>query len=253
MQCPCPVCESQVLESAQSAGVTINSCRQCAGMWLDARTLNAVVGPASHSLFTTDTRNGPGRCRANHPIPRAMATCPVCDGAPIKCPSCDTRLSLRSTSGCAVDVCSNCHGVWFDAGELQTLKTRRKSETEARTAPSSTKKGWEIPPAANVSAVDDPWRAPGQVEPLDRTSSADRNRPFLCRLCGVTLSAYDAWALNGDIYCSSCRLPGSVSSKDLPPDLSEPYVRKVAQSGDSSHWGEYLREILSLLSTFNRG
>ena len=42
-----------------------------------------------------------------------------------KCPRCATALTEIEHEGLKVERCSNCHGVWLDAGELEQL-TRRE-------------------------------------------------------------------------------------------------------------------------------
>jgi hypothetical protein len=44
----------------------------------------------------------------------------------MKCPKCGADLSTEDYHGIQVDRCTECHGVWFDAGEAEALL-----ETEA--------------------------------------------------------------------------------------------------------------------------
>lgn len=45
----------------------------------------------------------------------------------MKCPKCGSDLKETMQSNIAVDVCTGCGGVWFDAGELDTLLGARES------------------------------------------------------------------------------------------------------------------------------
>ena len=39
----------------------------------------------------------------------------------MKCPKCGMDLATLEFHGIKVDQCGNCHGVWFDAGEVEEL------------------------------------------------------------------------------------------------------------------------------------
>lgn len=45
----------------------------------------------------------------------------------MKCPKCGSDLKETTQHNIAVDVCTGCGGVWFDAGELDTLLGARES------------------------------------------------------------------------------------------------------------------------------
>jgi hypothetical protein len=44
----------------------------------------------------------------------------------MKCPKCGADLNEVDMHGVRVDVCNECHGVWFDAGEIDQLKPEDK-------------------------------------------------------------------------------------------------------------------------------
>ncbi len=50
----------------------------------------------------------------------------------MQCPKCDSNMDERTLStllgGVTVDRCTNCHGIWFDLGEAETLKDKWMSE-----------------------------------------------------------------------------------------------------------------------------
>jgi len=39
----------------------------------------------------------------------------------MRCPKCGAELAEESYHGISVDRCTECHGVWFDAGEIESL------------------------------------------------------------------------------------------------------------------------------------
>ena len=49
----------------------------------------------------------------------------------VKCPSCtDMGLSIIEIHGIELDVCGNCTGVFFDIGELESLRKRIKKDDD---------------------------------------------------------------------------------------------------------------------------
>ena len=45
----------------------------------------------------------------------------------MKCPKCGADLATEDYHGIQVDRCTECHGVWFDAGEAETLLEQEAS------------------------------------------------------------------------------------------------------------------------------
>ncbi len=45
----------------------------------------------------------------------------------MKCPKCSSELAERTMHQVKVDVCTNCGGVWLDAGELDLVRDARRS------------------------------------------------------------------------------------------------------------------------------
>lgn len=44
------------------------------------------------------------------------------------CPRCNAQLEERELQNVHIDVCSKCHGVWFDAGELEMVLHTPRAE-----------------------------------------------------------------------------------------------------------------------------
>lgn len=47
---------------------------------------------------------------------------------PLTCPRCAAGLTEREFNNVKLDVCPSCHGVWFDAGELEMVLHMPRSE-----------------------------------------------------------------------------------------------------------------------------
>jgi ribosomal protein L31 len=46
------------------------------------------------------------------------------EAARLKCPKCDGTLQETRFENVSIDTCDKCHGVWLDAGEIETLTKR---------------------------------------------------------------------------------------------------------------------------------
>ncbi len=44
----------------------------------------------------------------------------------LHCPKCGTKLEEAMMKGVTVDICPACHGIWFDAGELDNITAEAK-------------------------------------------------------------------------------------------------------------------------------
>lgn len=50
----------------------------------------------------------------------------------MKCPKCGYNLITGEWHGVEIDQCTNCHGIWFDAGEAESLLRQEDSGVMAR-------------------------------------------------------------------------------------------------------------------------
>lgn len=233
----CPVCPSQVLNPVPTSGVDIDVCPRCNGMWFDRGQLERFPERPSVRAFLPSARQAPSRCRKQgHLVPRALAACDTCRGAPVGCPNCGSRLSLVKTSACAIDICVHCEGVWLDAGEFELLRgvngPKPAPAPVLRTKPSPASSDWEIPVATDKGP--DPWLAPGSkqaLEPSGDVPKLNTRGPLDCRHCGKQVVVGRAWARDGDLYCETCRPPGAVSGASLPADDAPKTLR---MSGDDA-------------------
>ena len=123
-------------------------------------------------LFRSEAaRRAPSRCRKQHLVPAAQTACATCQGAPVSCPACHTRLARVVTMPCAADFCPRCEGLWLDAGGFERL--------EGLTHPQV-------------------W--PAGEEPLARSR---------CKVCGRVLAGQTVSVLEGEPCCARCRSLGA--------------------------------------------
>jgi uncharacterized protein len=111
----CPRCQKPliILESDQ---VEIDYCASCRGVWLDSGELELLLGSSheTHIEFHPDN-NAPER--------------------PLKCPRCHKKMSKINggkDKAVLLDSCKNGHGLWFDAGELETILKNEKIDSDNR-------------------------------------------------------------------------------------------------------------------------
>lgn len=113
-QLPCPDCLS-LMEATQLAGVVLNECARCRGLWIPGDHFDLLVSRAADAH-----RDG----RAVSEAPRVRGGDPSRQQVRYrKCPSCDAfmhRRNYQKSSGVIIDVCSS-HGTWLDADELEQI------------------------------------------------------------------------------------------------------------------------------------
>jgi len=103
----CPVCKAPmiVLELDQ---VETDYCTQCRGIWLDSGELEILLGDAAkagevlRSFMPANTHESPRKC-------------PICLKKMEKVRVGDGGKALL------IDRCTKSHGLWFDAGELESI------------------------------------------------------------------------------------------------------------------------------------
>jgi hypothetical protein len=102
----CVKCES-ILDRGTYAGVEVDLCPECGGLWLDKGELEA-LGTASPTQVS-DLRN----MLTGNPFAQ-----PAASDIPTECPSCEGKLREVVLGPIHVDFCTNCGGVFLDRGEL---------------------------------------------------------------------------------------------------------------------------------------
>lgn len=99
-----------------SAGVIIDSCPKCAGIWFDAGEMKQLLqSEALKRQFLTDLR-----VKTAHTYSLSSSE--------RRCPRCRAVMDRPVVGGITVDVCRGCSGVWLDHGELTQLVTDYKKK-----------------------------------------------------------------------------------------------------------------------------
>lgn len=118
----CPSCQSP-MEAKVDPDITIDVCHNCGGTWLDRGELTALVTGLGGNLEWSAHRDA-----ASAPI--SDKTCAHCKGSWLK------KVGLLHYSGVEVEVCTQCQGVYLDAGEIaaanKALAAGRSATPELR-------------------------------------------------------------------------------------------------------------------------
>jgi len=104
----CPLCH-EPLVAFELDGVEIDRCVDCGGVWLDAGELELIAGRAGTS---------PGE------ISRVLNGARGPRHGKRRCPRCNRKLQVVQVEGSALvelDRCPAGHGLWLDAGEMESL------------------------------------------------------------------------------------------------------------------------------------
>ncbi len=110
----CPFCHDALIAEA-SCGQTVDRCRSCGGLWLDASELGSLVRQTPSQANTDPARR---RC-----INR------------LHCPGCRHTLkpfNYAHDSGVYINRCDRCDGIWLERGQLELLVQYRSGTTATR-------------------------------------------------------------------------------------------------------------------------
>ena len=114
----CPV-DDFTLRPVTYEGVTIDTCPNCAGVWLDAGELEAVQAAQDSDFRDVPTGGAMDTVRAAEAMAKAKTE------APRGCVVCHAGLSQKEygfASQVLIDECPNGHGMWLDKDELARLE-----------------------------------------------------------------------------------------------------------------------------------
>ena len=121
----CPVCDIE-LTKYQISDIELDVCTKCDGVWFDRGELQHII----NSLLSTDII-------PDQPLKEALRkkAYPVNESQNrnLLCPRCKKQLDLKNfsfDSNVFVDLCSFCHGLWTDKGELLEIAKYMKGNEE---------------------------------------------------------------------------------------------------------------------------
>ena len=106
----CPKCSHIEMAPETFAGITIDRCPDCHGIWFDVFELESVLRADPRLLLSEDRH-----FQAPHRDEGERLNCPRCRGTYL------IKLNSRERPGTIVDSCTVCYGVWLDAGEYTRL------------------------------------------------------------------------------------------------------------------------------------
>jgi len=112
----CPVCPGVRLTARSLAGIWVEECAMCLGLWAPGDVLDRLVERARERRRAGGARPaGPAR-RERHAAWQAAVSYR-------RCPECGVRMQRRNfgrRSGVVVDWCAS-HGAWLDANEMEDI------------------------------------------------------------------------------------------------------------------------------------
>ena len=114
---PCPACDA-TMPPGQVAGIGLNECPKCNGLWVPGESFDALVRRAIEARRNAEQGEG------DAPAPRRTGGNPLDSRVQYrKCPECQgfmQRRNYQRSSGVILDVCHT-HGTWLDADELEQI------------------------------------------------------------------------------------------------------------------------------------
>ena len=132
----CPACNEPAI-ALELNGVEIDRCPACAGIWLDEEE---IAWLARHS----DS--------GSRPLADALHKGAAGPGSERRCPRCNRAMRQEVLSAVELDRCPVGHGIWFDAGEVETfLAASHRGDSAAAAAAIADILGRKPPP---IPAVD---------------------------------------------------------------------------------------------------
>jgi Zn-finger nucleic acid-binding protein len=111
---PCPACDTRMPPS-QVAGISVNECPGCHGLWVSGEHFDALVKRATERREQRSPTADAPRVQRGRPLDRRVQyrRCPECDQFML-------RINYKRSSGVILDEC-RVHGTWLDADELEQV------------------------------------------------------------------------------------------------------------------------------------
>jgi Zn-finger nucleic acid-binding protein len=114
----CPNDREPLETTTYEAGVEVESCPKCRGIWLHEAELEKIQ-ESKENDYSEELSQIPDPIIQAHQLARAKAE------AERECPKCGKTLTKEEyahCSGITIDVCAGCAGIWLDQGELEALE-----------------------------------------------------------------------------------------------------------------------------------
>lgn len=223
----CPACQSE-MDPLQVRGVTIDGCTNCNGFWFDTDELGAladrdivesVVGHAMRSGYRCHCK----KCHDELNDSPTVTECFKCGQAVPKCPRCgDVTLSIGNFQGVNLDVCPCCHGIFFDAGELQLLLRGQGSATYV---------AQDALNRARAQRLDDNRTARRYGiafgDEADLTEQDGPHRAYRCAVCQKRVKYRHVFIDGSEHRCGSCASPTASPLYMHPVDKMGHFEREM--------------------------
>lgn len=120
----CPKCNSKLIQT-ETAGVKIDHCDSCGGIWFDKDELKLVRDERDKNLSWLDFDLWSDKDKLS--VSGKSVNCPR-DGKPLFKIKCENTAVL-------VDVCLECRGIWLDKNELDKIILELKEKINKETIP----------------------------------------------------------------------------------------------------------------------
>lgn len=108
----CPRCNIPLRE-LEIKGITVDTCDQCSGLWLDDKELNKVKNSDEIQLDPISKK-----IENDEPV-----TC-------LRCGNQTEKINYSYSSGIIIDKCPVCYGVWLDGGEFASIIEFLKKDSD---------------------------------------------------------------------------------------------------------------------------
>ncbi|MBP1628989.1 MAG: hypothetical protein H6Q00_3464 [Holophagaceae bacterium] len=117
---PCPKCGRKLLEFSYQT-LRLDQCSGCDGIWLDPGELEVVERLRPEAIFSLELEDKWARAREEEAGLSPGELEERRRQAHMRCPGCGAHLAEAEDRGIHVDRCTQCGGVWLDAGELDRV------------------------------------------------------------------------------------------------------------------------------------
>ncbi|WP_434381359.1 zf-TFIIB domain-containing protein [Melittangium boletus] len=174
----CAFCPGPLLPTF-SDSLPRERCGRCASVWIEGDALTKVMGGSAAEALVRRARGKHGLCKDCQAPLAQVPQCEQCHRPAPTCPRCNIApLAVTKVHDVEVDVCTTCHGVALDAGELEQLQKLARADRERE---------FDLKP---------------RLEPETLSKSQ-------CAACKRTVKLKHAFTVNDQLYCGSCAPSGS--------------------------------------------